>query len=45
VIKLEIGQDPAGRWVVGSVHWKHTECVRSSPGTFIVRPGAAKEKR
>jgi len=45
VIKLEIGQDPAGRWVVGSAHWKHTECVRSSPGTFIVRPGAAKEKR
>jgi hypothetical protein len=38
MIKMEIGQDFAGRRVVGKAEWQYTKCVQSSPGHFTVRP-------
>ena len=38
VIKMEIGQDPAGKWMIGRAWWKYTECALSSRGHFSIRP-------
>jgi hypothetical protein len=37
VMKIEIGQDAGGRWAAGKAEWVYTECVRSSPGRYMVR--------
>ena len=37
-IKMEIGQDLTGKWMIGKAWWRYTECVPSSRGHFSIRP-------
>jgi poly-gamma-glutamate synthesis protein (capsule biosynthesis protein) len=37
VMKMEIGQDHAGKWLAGKVEWRPTECVMMPDGRFLVK--------
>jgi hypothetical protein len=37
VLKVELGQDGSGEWLLGKVEWRLTRCSPSPNGDFIVR--------
>jgi len=37
VIKIELGQDCAGRWLIGRVEWRHVECAIMKDGRFTAK--------
>jgi hypothetical protein len=37
VMKMEIGQDNAGKWLAGKAEWRPTECTLMPDGRFLVK--------